>query len=141
MHDVTCHMPVPGATPIYKPYESGRDLRPLETFHTPAYIWPAMILCDFAVPTSTEVIHGGFPRTVVQPQTEAAGDDDGEIVWGKVDTDGLERETIARTPGSSQRTDKDDVKSPGLAKGRGDQGRARTRPHRDCDQSFGEGHL
>ena len=31
-------------------------------------------------------------------------DEDGEIDWEQVDTDGIEREAIASTPGSSQRS-------------------------------------
>ena len=41
------------------------------------------------------------------PQTGTGDEEDGEIEWEKVDTDELEREAIASTPGSSQRTDQE----------------------------------
>lgn len=43
------------------------------------------------------------PRT--GPTANIIGDEDEEIDWEKVDTDDLEREAIASTPASSQRTD------------------------------------
>ena len=51
-----------------------------------------------------------IPAQPITPQTKTVvhEDEDGEIDWDKVDTNNLEREAIASTPGSSQMTIQED---------------------------------